>query len=92
MGLMFRKSLDQDEGIILADRGESRINTAIHMLFMNLNITVLWLDKNFVVVDKVLAKRWRPFYLPSKPAQYVIELHENQINNFSVGDNLVFES
>ena len=88
---MFKKCLGSDEGIVLADGQESRLNTAIHMLFMNFNITALWLDKNRVVVDKVLAKKWKPIYLPQQPAQYVVELHENQFDKFAVGDKLIFE-
>ncbi len=31
------------------------MNSSIHMLFMNYAITVIWLDRDLVVVDKVLA-------------------------------------
>ena len=89
---MFSKNLDTDQGLILAEKQESRLNAAIHMLFMNFDITVLWLDKHQVVVDKVLAKKWRPIYIPQKPAQYVVELHHKQIDNFAVGDKLIFAS
>jgi uncharacterized membrane protein (UPF0127 family) len=91
LGLMFIKELGTDEGIVLMEEKESRLSTAIHMLFMNFDITVLWLDKNFAVVDKTLAKKWRPFYMARKPAQYVVELHKNQYNNYAVGDKLLFE-
>lgn len=89
---MFARELDQNEVIILAERRESRLNTAIHMLFMNFNITVLWLDSNLRVIDKALAKKWRPLYLPQKPAQFVVELHQNKYDNFAIGDKLIFES
>lgn len=89
---MFTKELGMNEGIILADQHESRINTAIHMLFMSFNITVLWLDKDRVVVDKVRAKKWRPIYMPKKPAQYVVELHESQFDQYAVGDQLIFQT
>lgn len=90
MGLMFKKSIDPGYGIILAESAESKINSSIHMLFMNFDITVLWLDKNLVIVDKVLAKKWKLAYFPSQPAQYTIELHESRYNDFSIGDKLVF--
>jgi len=92
LGLMFAKELDRNGGIILVDHEESRINTSIHMLFMNFDITVLWLDKNLVVVDKVLAKKWKPAYLPKLPAQYVLELHQSKFSEFSIGDQLFFRS
>lgn len=89
MGLMFKKSIDPGFGIILAETSESIINTSIHMLFMNFDVTVLWLDKNFTIVDKVLAKKWKLAYFSEKPAQYVIELHESRYQDFSIGDKLV---
>jgi uncharacterized membrane protein (UPF0127 family) len=92
LGLMFTKTLAPNEGLILAEKHEGRLNTSIHMFFMHFDITVLWLDRNQMVVDKALAKKWRPIYLPDKPAQYVVELHKTQFNNFAVGDKLIFVS
>jgi len=87
-GLMFSRQIPVDQGIILVENKESKINTSIHMMFMNFDLTVLWLDKDLVVVDKVLAKKWVPIYFPKTRAQYVVELHSNQIANFSIGDQL----
>ena len=91
LGAMFKKELQPDEGLILVDSQESRMNAGIHMLFMNFDLAVLWLDRNWVVVDKVLARKWRPMYLPQAPAQYVAELHPDQLGNFELGDKLVLE-
>lgn len=88
-GLMFSKKIPLDQGIILVENKESKVNTSIHMMFMNFNLAVLWLDKELVVVDKVLAKRWVPIYMPKFRAKYVVELHSNQFSNFSIGDQLV---
>ena len=88
-GLMFSKELHQSHGIILVENTQSRLNTSIHMMFMNYDITVLWLDKELVVVDKVLAKKWRPMYLPQEPAQYVVELHKDRFPEFEVGEQLI---
>jgi uncharacterized membrane protein (UPF0127 family) len=87
---MFSKELADDAGIVIAEAGESRINTAIHMMFMNYDITVLWLDKNLVVVDKVLAKKWALFYMPKAPAQHVVELHRSKFPEYEIGDQLMF--
>ena len=89
IGLMFTKELPQEQGIILVEDKESRLNTAIHMFFMQYDITALWLDRNLVVVDKVLAKRWRPMYIPKKPAQYVVELNHENYTKFAIGDQLM---
>ena len=90
-GLMFTKSLPPDGGILLADSQESKFNAAIHMMFMNFDITVLWLDKDGVLVDKALAKRWRLFYMPNQPAQYIVELHQDRFDDYAIGDRLVWE-
>ncbi len=87
-GLMFRKALDPDRGIVIVEDRESRMNTAIHMFFMNFDITVLWLNKDLIIVDKVLAKKWRPMYFPQKKAKYVVELHESKFADFEVGQQL----
>jgi len=88
LGLMFSKALAEDCGLILVEKNESRLNTSIHMLFMNYDITVLWLDSQKVVVDKVLAKKWHLFYCPQKPAKYVVELHSSKFSDYELGDQL----
>ncbi|MEL7625513.1 MAG: DUF192 domain-containing protein [Anaerolineaceae bacterium] len=90
-GLMFSKQIPLDQGILLAESKESKVDTSIHMMFMNFNITALWLNKNFVIVDKVLAKKWHPVYFPKVQAQYVVELHADQFPNFSIGDQLLLQ-
>jgi uncharacterized membrane protein (UPF0127 family) len=90
-GLMFTKTLPPDGGILLADSQESKFNAATHMMFMNFDITVLWLDKDGVLVDKALAKRWRPFYMPKLPAQYIVELHQDRFEDYAIGDRLTWE-
>ena len=67
---------------------EDRVNAAIHMLFMNFDITVVWMDRSLKVVDVQLARRWRPAYSPARPAKYVLELPAGQLNNFKVNDQV----
>jgi len=88
-GLMFSRELKPNNGIIIVEKNESRMNTAIHMMFMKYDITVLWLDKKMVVIDKILAKRWVPYYSSKKPAQYVVELHQSKFSEYLIGDELV---
>ena len=87
-GLMFTQEISPEGGIIMDEKRPSRMDSAIHMLFMNYPITVLWLDPDLVVVDKVLAKPWALAYLPQKPARYVVELHASRLDDFAVGDQL----
>jgi uncharacterized membrane protein (UPF0127 family) len=50
---------------------------------------VFWLDRKGIVVDKRMAHPFVPFYMPRKPAQYVVELHASRFPMASVGDHLV---
>ena len=88
MGLMFKPQIDPNFGLLFTEAKESRINTAIHMFFMNFDISVLWLNKQMVVVDKTIARKWRPVYVPKSPAQYTIELHVDRFRDFSIGEQL----
>ncbi len=89
-GLMFRFSLPEDEGLIFVYGRESRMDTSIHMFFMAFDIAAVWLDKNGQVVDKQLAKVWRPYYASRQPAQYVIEGRPSLLDRVTVGDRLSF--
>lgn len=70
----------------------SQAGTAIHMLFMAFPIAAIWLDDNFVVVDKVHAKPWRPFYAPSKAARYTLEASPSVLERVHIGNKLHFEA
>ena len=91
IGLLFKQNLDQNFGLLLSDRYESRINTSIHMLFMNFDLCVVWLDKNLLVVDVKEAKKWRLAYFSRAAAQHVLETSVTHIKDFSIGDQLFFE-
>jgi len=69
-----------------------RVDSAIHMFFMNFDIAVVWMDSKLRVVDVQYAKRWRPAYAPSAPAKYVLETHPERLNDFHLGDQLVLLS
>ena len=90
-GLTFRRSLPDDEGILLVQSRENRLDAAIHMLFMWMDIAVVWLNGQKRVVDICLARRWHPFYVPKAPASYVLELSPARLANFAVGDQIEFE-
>ena len=87
-GLMFQKSIAPDFGLLLAGDGESRLNAAIHMFFMNFDIAVIWLDHNYQVVDVQLAKKGHALYTPASPAQFTLETGAANLSCFHVGDYL----
>jgi uncharacterized membrane protein (UPF0127 family) len=90
-GLTFRRSLADDEGLLLVQKRENRSDAAIHMLFVWIDLAVIWINSNREVVDVQLAKRWRPFYIPKAPAQYVLEISPAHLSEFNAGDCLSFE-
>lgn len=92
LGLMFRKEIHSEEGIILVESSQSRLNSAIHMMFMNFDIAVIWIDERFQVVDRIVAKRWVPAYIPRVPAKFTLELHTVRLNDFRIGDRIVIKN
>lgn len=90
-GLQLVPRLPSDEGLLFVTDHEGRTHTAIHMFFMFFNIAVIWLDASGKVVDKKLAKVWRPAYAPTAPAQYFLEANTDLLERVQVGDMLRFD-
>lgn len=90
-GLQCVRHLPENEGLLFVTRYEGRTHTAIHMFFMFFSIAVVWLDKAGVVVDKQMAKPWRPAYTPRSPAQYYIEANPSLLERVEIGDQLRFD-
>ena len=87
-GLMFRKALPENQALWFSGDQEDRVNSAIHMLFMNFDITVVWLDHEQKVVDTHLARRWHPWYIPASKAKYILEAHQSLLDCFHIGDKI----
>lgn len=90
-GLMFRSSLDPNDGLLMAQKRESKANAAIHMFFVGMDLGVLWLDAAKIIVDIKLAKSWQPMYTPQSPAKYILEIHPQRLPEFQIGDQISFE-
>ncbi len=90
-GLMFRRSIPDNWGLLLVQGRDSRLNSAIHMLAMWIDLGVIWINSQGEVVDARLARRWRPAYLPANPAQYILEMNVAHLGDFAVGDRIQFE-
>lgn len=91
MGLMFKNNLPVDSGLLISENSESKLNTSIHMLFMNFDILAVWISKDLKVVDTQYAKRWHLGYFPGSAAQFVLELNPYKIDDFIIGDQLQFQ-
>lgn len=89
-GMMFRRTLDPQEAFIFVYARESVAQTSIHMFFVFFPIAVLWLDSAKRVIDKVVAKPFRPFYAPRKAARYCIEGAPELVERVRIGDRVTF--
>ena len=90
-GLMFRASLGRDEGILLVQPRDSRLDSSIHMFFVPFDLAVFWIDNSMNVVDRVIAKSWKPAYFPARPARYVLELNPGRWEDYQPGDQVEFK-
>ena len=88
---MFQPILPDGSGALLDQSRESYIDAAIHMFFVGFDLGIVWLNAKCQVVDIRLAKSWRPFYMPSQPARYVLEIHPGRLGEFFTGDRITFD-
>ncbi|HJQ14138.1 MAG TPA: DUF192 domain-containing protein [Anaerolineales bacterium] len=89
-GLTFRSHLAREEGLLLVGKRDSRLDSSIHMLFVPFDLSVIWINSAMQVVDKCLAKSWRPAYFSKQPARYVLEIHPERWGDFEIGDRVEF--
>ena len=90
-GLTFRSHLERDEGLLLVGKRDSRLDSSIHMLFVPFDLSVIWINSDMQVVDKVLARSWRPAYFSKHPAKYALEIHPDRWGDFEPGDGVEFK-
>jgi uncharacterized membrane protein (UPF0127 family) len=89
-GLMFRSRLDREEGLLLVQGRDSRVDTSIHMLFVYMDLAVVWINSAGFVVDTVLARSWRLAYAPRQAARYILEFAPDRLAEFQIGDRVEF--
>ena len=87
-GLMFRKKLEQNKGLLIKFFPHS---SAVHSFFMRFPIDLIFVDKDMHVVDLKTLKPWRA-YFPKKQCKYVLEVNEGVIKEkgIEIGDALEF--
>jgi uncharacterized membrane protein (UPF0127 family) len=91
-GLMFRPRLGLNEGLLLVEKRDSRLDTSIHMFFVPFDLAVFWVNSDMTVVDKVIAKSWRPAYFPKADARYALEIHPDRFGDYEIGDKVEFKN
>jgi len=90
-GLTFRRKLDLEDGLLLVQKHDNRIDSAIHMLFVFIPLAVVWINSAGIVVDRRLALPWRLIYVPRAPAKFVLEVHPDRLEEFCEGDYVRIE-
>lgn len=90
-GLSFRARLSRNEGLLLVGTRNSRLESSIHMFFVPFDLSVIWIGSAMQVVDKILARSWRPAYFSKVPAKYVLEIHPERWGDFEIGDGVEFK-
>lgn len=87
-GLMFRSSLEPGQGLLLVQGRDSRMDSSIHMFFVPFDLSVFWINSVGVVVDRVIARSWKPAYFPHLPARYILELHTSRWDDYLPGEQV----
>lgn len=94
-GLLNRKSLIQEEGVLLVMpelRSERPgLATSIHMMRMKFPVATAWLSADGEVVHAVLARPWRLYYGSPNPASYVLEVHPDHLSKLKVGTKVTWQ-
>ncbi len=89
-GFTFQRKLTLEDGLVLVEKADNRVNASITMLFVFFDLGIIWVNSGCEIVDIIVAKSWRPSYAPQHPARYVIELHPDHLNRVKVGDHVQF--
>jgi len=69
---------------------ESKFDSAVHMFFVFKPLDLVYINSEWDVVDIQQALPFFPYYSPSKPAKYLLELPYGMSKKFKIGDQLEF--
>lgn len=89
-GFMFKGSLAEDEALVLVEKKDNRVNSSIHMLFVNFPLGIVWVNDAGEIVETLVARPWRLSYVPTRPVRYTLECHPDILKRFRVGDRVTF--
>jgi uncharacterized membrane protein (UPF0127 family) len=87
---MFRRKLESGEALLFVNPRETIADAAIHMLFVEMPLGVVWLDSEGRVVDTVLAQPWHMHYVPQRSAKYILEGAPDLLKTLVLGMRIAF--
>lgn len=91
-GLMFKNKISVNQAGLFINKNENIVDSAIHMLFMNFDIAVFWLDKTNTIVDKRIAKKWGLIYYPDVKSHKILETHPEIFETLQIGEEITIEN
>jgi uncharacterized membrane protein (UPF0127 family) len=91
-GLMFKNDISANQAGLFINKNENIVDSSIHMLFMNFDIAVFWLDKTNTIVDKRIAKKWGLIYCPEVNSQKILETHTDIFDKLQIGEEIIIEN
>lgn len=92
-GLMFanKKKVKKGMCLVFPSRKNKKYSSAITMLFCFSKYEILFIDKDFKVVDKTILPPFKLTYIPKKPCKYVIESIPNSFKDIKIGNKIKIE-
>lgn len=89
-GLMFasKKKVHNGMCLVFPSNKNRKIQCSITMLFCFSPYEILFIDKDFKIVDKQILPPFKLSYIPKKPCRYVIESTPNRFKNIKIGDTI----
>jgi len=89
-GLMFATKNEVKRGMCLVfpSKNNKKYSCTITMLFCFFKYEILFINKDFNVVDKVVLPPFKLTYIPKKSCKYVIESLPNTFKNVKIGDKV----
>ncbi len=90
-GLSWRASLPQEEGLLLVQSKDSKLDSSIHMFGMFFDLAIIWINEQNQIVDVKPAYKWRSILFPQQPAKYALEINIERLSEFKKGEIIHLE-
>ncbi|AMK16106.1 DUF192 domain-containing protein [Methanobrevibacter olleyae] len=89
IGLMFKKTTKYPLLFEIPQKINIKEKSSIHSFFMRFEIRLVFIDRKNIIYEIADLKPWR-YYVPKKPAKYIIEFDKIEFDNFDlkIGDEI----
>ncbi|MDA3855623.1 MAG: DUF192 domain-containing protein [Candidatus Woesearchaeota archaeon] len=92
-GLMFanKKKIEKGMCLVMPTRKNQKYVSAVTMFFCFHPMDIIFINKEFEVVDNITLNPWKSSYVPKKPCKYVIESTKDKFKNITIGEKVKLE-